>query len=560
MRAGHGYRPELDADPIQLANGWIDGRMITPRYEPVTVGTLIDWSLDPFDASWLFRFHNLEYVFSILHAYEETGNQAYLDRVQEILESWTACHSTVDDKSPVWARHTTAMRSQALAYSASYFDEAWLARALLIHGRFLSDPANFSGAWNHGFDECLGLMAVGGALHEDAFIDLAVERATNSISTMVDVQGVTNEQASVYHFYVWKLFGQFEQELERCHRPRPEILHRRDEILVFLAHATQPDGLWVPVGDALSNRAVPVEKSVLEYAATRGEAGHAPQERIRVFDGGWAFGRTGWGTTRPFKDESFYSIRFGARRQVHGHIDHTALTYFTGGRSVLLDAGFSGYANPVRRAYEQQEYGHNQVVLAGRGEYRVESTTELTSWECGNNWQRFELTGEPYAGTRRRRTVLAMEDPEFILVHDRVESSRPGPNRQLWHVAPGFVASQDGGEVTLSDDSGIVKIIQCLPVDNIDIAAGTRGSATTGWVGIGLNRYAPAPLITTRKDGKNAEFLTVIAATAKVTTKVERDLLSVSIGDQTTIVGLDSMVGPFVIDPAQAREALHSPS
>lgn len=78
LQSGHGKRTELPSNYRHIADQWAQGVMTTARYPNTTVGRPVDWGLDPHDQSWLFRFHNLEYLFSICKAAEDTGDSPYL--------------------------------------------------------------------------------------------------------------------------------------------------------------------------------------------------------------------------------------------------------------------------------------------------------------------------------------------------------------------------------------------------------------------------------------------------------------------------------------------------
>lgn len=535
LSTGHGRRTEVPAEYLRIADRWIRGTMHTSRYPDTRVGDPVDWTLDAHDGSWLFRFHNMEYLFSICRALDETGEQKYRELIHRLVSSWIAAHPAAVPGTPPWMKHTTAMRAQALAYAAGYVpaSEDFVA-ALRQHGAFLADPQNYSGAWNHGFDESLALLAVGATIGERAWMDLAVQRASEAIMAMCDAQGATNEQASVYHFYVWKQFGQFEEELERCGLERPAALRRRDAIIDFLVHASQPDGRLVSVGDSLGTLVPPVPGTPLEYTASRGAAGEPPARRVQVFDRGWAFARTGWGTERPYEEESLLTVRFGPGRAVHGHSDHTSFHFFTGGRTAVGDAGFSGYADPERRAYELNEYGHSQVVVSGAGPYRAVTATELLRHTQDQGWEQFLLRDRPYQGVERRRTLTFVHEPECVLVHDTVFVPRGTViARQLLHLAPSLELQDRGGDGLLrfADEQGPLEIRQLVPVSNIDVARGTPGSATTGWAGIGLGRCTPSAVVTSRGHvaDREGQFLTLITPRSGLDTAV--DAGAVRVGD-----------------------------
>lgn len=516
LSTGHGERTELPADYLRVADSWAQGVMHTSRYRDTRVGNPVDWSLDAHDGSWLFRFHNMEYLFSIFRALDETGEERYRDLIVRLVSSWIAAHPTTVPDSAVWMRHTTAMRAQALAFAAGYIpatDE--YVGALRQHGIFLADPKNYSGAWNHGLDESLALLAVGATVADTAWMDLAVTRASEALSAMCDAQGATNEQASVYHFYVWKQFGQFAEELDRCGIEHPPALRRREAIVDFLVHASQPDGFLVAVGDSLPTQVPRIPHTPLDFTASLGQEGDAPPRRVQVFDRGWAFARTGWGTDRPYAQESMLTVRFGPGRAVHGHSDHTGFHYFTEGREVIGDAGFSGYADPQRRTYELNEHAHSQVLVAGSGAYRPEAPTALLQHTESPGWEQFLLDDAPYQGVKRCRTLTFVHDPGCVLIHDSViVRAENAVVRQLLHLAPTLeLQERDGNEQLLfADEHGGLEIRQLVPVTNIDVNRGPEQLGTTGWVGVGLGRKAPGAVVTSRGavTAQHCEFLTLV--------------------------------------------------
>ena len=79
-----------------------------------------------------------------------------------------------------------------------------------------------------------------------------------------------------------------------------------------------------------------------------------PTAQFATFDAGFAFGRTGWGTTRPFEDEVMWSARFGPGRAFHGHLDHGAVTLYGYGQRLVDDPGlFTMNSNRWRAICDQ---------------------------------------------------------------------------------------------------------------------------------------------------------------------------------------------------------------
>ena len=105
----------------------------------------------------------------------------------------------------------------------------------------------------------------------------------------------------------------------------------------FLAEATQPDGNLTQIGDTY------VESGF------RSPAPALPRlPLVAVYSAGYIFGHSAWGP-----DGTFYSLRFGPARQVHGHDDHMGITYYSRGRNLIVDAGHTGYEVSAYRDYIQ---------------------------------------------------------------------------------------------------------------------------------------------------------------------------------------------------------------
>lgn len=103
------------------------------------------------------------------------------------------------------------------------------------------------------------------------------------------------------------------------------------------------------IGDSELVRTAPVANTPLEYAGNLGASGTPPADRVRVYSAGYVFGRSAWGP--GFAGQASYGIRYGAARALHGHSDHTSITYTARGRDILIDGGHAGYQNDQWRTW-----------------------------------------------------------------------------------------------------------------------------------------------------------------------------------------------------------------
>lgn len=512
----YGCRPSGVSDALESAERLIEGIIDLESYPAVAVGADVDWSLDPYDNSWVSGLHNMTFIYPLFEAYIETGDQRYLQQAEGWLRDWVRDNIPSPESDWAWIDRVAALRTQVMACSSAFIGvPEWLSVSMDQHAEFLADPENYSGPWNHGLDQDLGLLAVGCTLEETEMIDEALDRSRASVQTMVDEQGVTNEQAVGYHYYDWTLFTELAEEISRCGQEPIDVLDRRHEIPRFMAHATQPDGRWVPIGDSYPAPAKSIPDTMLEYAATAGRSGVLPEDDVAVFDRGWIFGRTGWGTDRPFQDEAFYSIRFGPGREVHGHRDHTSITYFADGQNLLTEAGFGGYQKGLFRSFEQGEAAHNQVVIRDGGRYRWDATTVLNMSEVTEDSHAFDLFDRPYAGIDRRRTVLFVVDSEVMVIRDSLVLNDPSMDavtfQQLWHLPAGADVDVEPGRAVSRTSTSELHIVQVGDGLELTVVEG-QDEPLQGWVAGTRDERLPASVLSTSVTDRQVEFLTIIAA------------------------------------------------
>ncbi|MFC7591553.1 heparinase II/III family protein [Nonomuraea antimicrobica] len=219
--------------------------------------------------------------------------------------------------------------------------------------------------------------------------------------------------------------------------PPQTLIARRAALEAYVAHATQPDGFLAPIGDS--------------PASTRADGFPHEGPVVRVFDGGYVFGRTAWDDPRS----AYYSIRFGPGRRMHGHEDHLGVTYSAQGRRVLVEAGFHSYERTGYVEWTRSPEAHN--VPVAEGAFRPGTPTLLVGSSTGPSRESFELADDAYGPTRTRH-VLVNHGPDLMAVQDSVDR---GTLRSLWHFAPSLKpVSQSEGAVVLGDGEWRVTLLQ----------------------------------------------------------------------------------------------------
>ncbi|TCM36974.1 heparinase II/III family protein [Kribbella sp. VKM Ac-2568] len=485
----------------------------------------IDWRLNPYkNPSWYMWLHSLRWLGLGISAASK-GDRAALAHVTAIVEDWVH-DNPYSWKNDVGAYESTMHRTNVLICTrqailsglrvptlpAGY---SWLDKALVEHAKFLIK--NYSGDGNHGTDEALALFGVGCTLNRPSYLHTAESRLTNAIKTAIDSAGSTNEQSTAYAQFNYTLWGRAEAVLKQCGAdPGTTISKRRALMANWLALATNSLGRLHQIGDSEAVKTMSDPGTPLEYAASLGTKGVAPTQRIGIFDAGYVFGRTGWGQTRPFSQESTYSIRFGPAREKHGHNDHMAITYTSRGREILVDGGHAGYQTDKWRAWARSQAAHNSLTTPMTPDRNFATTLKRSRIEPDSEF--YEFTDQPGTGIDRTRGVLVLKDPDLLVVLDQATSTTPQQFQTLWHLPDDqnvtvrspttAVAKKPGG----GTQTFLFQIPyrQQLPTDAIQVEKG-ESDPVQGWHYPDIFTRKPAPTVMFNRSGQSATILSVIA-------------------------------------------------
>jgi Heparinase II/III-like protein len=515
----------LPSFPSGTADEIMAGQVTIAPFPAVTVDPgrdgNIDWSMAPFggNPTWVLDFQTGDWIVALAEAYLAGGPHAdaYRDRAEAILKTWLT-GVPIQNKNP-----------ETLMCSAEAFPgQAWINDQIPILLDYYA--ANWDGAYNHGLSQDLELLRAGCAYpagawggqplkwREVARQQMIEAFEPNQYGPAVDAQGVTNEQSTGYANFDMGLWDTAENALAACGLSLPGwITARIAQMPTFLAMATQPNGKLVQIGDTyvISPRNRP--GTPLQYAATRGTAGTPPAQRVAVYQAGYVFGRSGWGTARTFGDQSFYSLRFGLGTRIHGHADHMGLTYYARGRNLIVDAGHTGYEDTPYREYLLSPEAASVMVMPGEP-FNPAAPTYLIRQAIGADGQFFEFTDTSFGGLPRYRSVYVSQDPDFILVFDRARGA--ADYQQLWHLDPGLTVTTVRDSYAIATAPGTQLEIRQIALPGQVIPAGStqviRGQVNPyqGWVSHAALQRIPAPVITMTRTGPSAAILTLIAPTS----------------------------------------------
>lgn len=501
----------------RLADELLENRYTLAPHPTVTLPANPTWRENPLhDRNWQFQYHSLWLTYSLLAAWRESGDRRFLDRAAFLFRDWAADNEPGRPGISAWAwnDYSTAWRAVMLACAAESLPRSpWLAETIDVHGRMLAREGFYVRHGNHALGQNMGLLALGCVSGRPEWVRTARERLAPLLAESVDDQGATNEQSVEYELYNYNRWGEARRRLEACGQPPPAGFERLSLMPEFLAHATLPNGEYEMLGDSSQHRAAPIAGTVAEYAATGGARGPKPRDVQALYRGGFAFGRTGWGESRPFADEIYYSLRFGPAPMIHGHHDGGAITLYGFGARLLYDSGKYKYEDDSWRRYFTLRRGHNVLWADGLSPNR-NVNTKLIAHDTTPSLDYLALWGRPYEAVSHVRRVVFSRGLGYLLVEDRAASDRVRTYRQFWHLGEDTAPTVEGTTVLTHRARGNLMIRQGLGTPAVRILTGALRPMIQGWRSYNYGDRVATPQVETIVRAREARYLTLLVPSA----------------------------------------------
>jgi len=490
------------------ANEIMAGRLTIAPFAAVTIDPErdgdVNWSLNPFaNPTWEQDFRSGSWIEDLIAAYRAggPGAAAYRARAARLTAGWLRA-------LPVSGRDPQTLVCIAQAFGG----QAWINDQIPPTVNYYA--AHWMGAWNHGLLQDIKLLRIGCGYPPWAFGGDALRWRNTAVGQMIaafepnplgpaiDARGAVNEQATLYENFVYGLWQTALPELTACGYQLPGwITARIAELPAFLRYATEPDGDLVQLGDS--------------YVEPPAASAPGPALVAVYPQAGYVFGRSGWTAAA-----SFYSLRFGPGREIHGHNDHMGLTYYARGRDLIVDAGHYGYAATSYRAWLQSPEAASTLVLPGVP-FSPAAATSLVADQIGQYGQFYELYDTAFGGDPRYRSVYVSQQPDLIIVFDRARGGSAGSAyTQLWHLDPSLrvssvtraaaVATAAGTSLTLAQ---VALPGQVIPAGSTQVVRG-QTDPYQGWVSHQMLQRTPADVVTMTRTGPSAAILTLLVPAA----------------------------------------------
>lgn len=515
--------PGADLPCIDLrANANRAKNMLAGKYkigtkDPVPLPEDLTWSEDPFgDINWQARLVNLTWTEHLIAGWLETGDERYFTRYEQVLRDFMQDNAEPPYPSKFsWNRHVAAQRAFVYACATRFLDAPWLDAAIAEHGRRLARPRFYIGHGNHALNQNIDLFMLGCASDRTEWMDLARERLVGLAAESIDREGVNNEQSIYYQYYNWRRYGVAKRVFNACGDRAPKIVRERQpKMLDLLTYATLPNGRLMRLGDTTDKTAPYAPGTTWEFAATQGGGGVKPTGLSRVFEAGYALGRSGWGERRAFEDETMYGLRFGAAPQTgHAHWEGTSLFLYGYGGYLLDESGLGHYGKDEWRDFFKSPQAQNRVVIDG-ARFDPTAPTDLVASRRSRSFDAYVMRTDAWRGVDTTRRVLYSRRGGYLVVQDTLRSERNIDAQQLWHLAPDAAPALGEGTARTARARGNVTLRWLDGDPRLDTVKGQE-DPIQGWVSYSYDEWEPRPVLRASDRGRTITYLTLIVPWAE---------------------------------------------
>ncbi len=379
------------------------------------------------DVKYVWELNRHQFFVELARAYLLTGNEAYVERIWQWLDSWlaqnpykrgvnwtSALEAAVRIFSWVWSyyftrhsRHWTERRRHRLL------------QGLLLHGCYIEENLSYYfSPYNHLIGELAALAFLGTVFPALPQTRRWRDRYWQELEAQWPHQfhpdGMSVEQASYYHHFTWGFY--FQLALLRQQNGLPvsrELWKGMETALRLMTWFTRPDGRVPMLGDIDNARSIyfylpgdqwdlrsfqalgAVQFSRPEMKWVAGQAGEEvlwlygpkgvlrfqqlpsrpPEKRTALFPhSGYLIWRSSWNQDGNYLLFDFGPVAAGLHGDdtpsaAHGHADILQVEVCVQGQPLLLDPGFFTYFGPLAlHRYFRSTGGHNLVEVDGCGQ------------------------------------------------------------------------------------------------------------------------------------------------------------------------------------------------
>ena len=445
--------PELDFDPVFIARFPAEELMsdkITILHGSKDFDWKSRWNFEDMSALWNFNLHYFEYLFPLVKAWKDSGDNNYLEKTFEIISGWINCNPI--GENPSWASYPVSLRIvnwiSYYGYTAENMPEEFRKTFLeSLHSQYayLSGHLEKDILGNHYFENLKALLLAAIFFKDDAAFNriLPVFKAECKEEILPD--GMHFELSPMYHKIIFEGMLRVALALRKAGKPDSEIESYLQHML-DVAYSFEEDLERVPLFNDGGNN---VAKSLDALLITADRYfGLKPCFRNRLESGGfYIFKReTNGHTWKLIVDAGQPEPKYIPG---HAHCDAMSYELFRDGKPVVVNCGTYAY-QCSERSFFRSTAAHNTVMIDGVEQsqfwsaFRLAKRSSTKVLSVDDNSISMEMTDQK--GKKAERKIVFSDK---LTVTDRSN----GHNlRSYIHLAEEISVSHNAEETILKQD------------------------------------------------------------------------------------------------------------
>lgn len=534
---------------LNIAQSLHDGELVV---SPKLAG-MKGFNLESFD--WSTRYgigtasqfqldlHSFKTVEFLVRAFELDGDLKHLEYALRLIESWAEYESdsfNAQINPNLWNSRCAAFRTETLVHfilAASEKDfltkasKQFVINILRKHGRFLSDENNYQFYSRYSVYINRALLYLSFILEGKEAQDLILcskERLRKEIDHCFTEEMVHIENSYVYQLTIVRLLTEIAEIFNFVGDGfGGEIIDKLSRCSEFLTHMLKPNRYMPMVGDTQSMH-IPLKdykdrRDTFAYAATGGEVGIKPSEKVAIFpQAGYFVAREYWDGADSSNEVAVYSdsvwtmFKSGCKSTAHKHCDDLSFMLYAKGHDVFVDSGFFTFSSKnVTRRLLTGALAHNTVVVDGES-YTLTSSNLSQVGLCG-----YELNHEDgysyVCGFNNAYNNVSIERHFYyfgqaILIFDDIHSVSEHTYTQLFHLGEDMkVVSRSNEEILLQ----IGKTEYFVRVRQLSPTLLSSSTQSEGNISRTAGKLKSTPLISFDLAGVDMSFVTLITVEDK---------------------------------------------
>lgn len=203
---------DLDFDPVFLSRFPVEELMenkITILHSSKNMDWTTSWSFDDKSALWNFNLHYFEYLFPLIKSWKDTGDDVYLNKSVEIINSWIDANKP--GNTPGWCSYPTALRIISwiswYSYASEAISEDFRYKFLnSLHKQFvyLANHLEKDILGNHYFEDLKSLVIASLFFKDDAVFNKVLKDFKAECKEEILPDGMHFELSPMYHKIIFE--------------------------------------------------------------------------------------------------------------------------------------------------------------------------------------------------------------------------------------------------------------------------------------------------------------------------------------------------------------------